>query len=232
MNVEMSELGTQGVASRRARSSSDHSCTSGGSYDGSTHPQCRHVPGNQLVRSALRTPSVHPANPQPRGREHAEQVLHDLEPDLGVHPHSVLGVGQPVDVLPRLDGGLLQVRAQLGCRRTGREGVGKQLCPASEVGMLRSLLTSRHQFVAGGLAEERDQALSQAHTDCLEGLSLVAAVVRLERLLPPSPRAGQQVADPGATGTSRSRAYPRRSASPMWKLTSHPTATTNGRCHP
>jgi hypothetical protein len=45
MKVEMSELGVQGSARRRASSSSSLICgSSGGSYSGSTHPQCSHVP--------------------------------------------------------------------------------------------------------------------------------------------------------------------------------------------
>ena len=40
MNVEISAVGKHGVASRRARSSSDHSRSLSGSYDGSFHPQC------------------------------------------------------------------------------------------------------------------------------------------------------------------------------------------------
>ncbi len=43
-NVEMSELGVHGSASRRARSSSDNSVTSSGSYEGSIQSQCRQMP--------------------------------------------------------------------------------------------------------------------------------------------------------------------------------------------
>jgi hypothetical protein len=84
--------------------------------------------------------------------------------------------------------------------------------------MLRPRGALGYQLVDGGLAEEGDQALTQAHADRLEGLGLIPTVVGLERLLSPSPRARQQLGRSGSTGTSRSRVYSRRGASPMWKV--------------
>lgn len=43
----MSELGVHGSDMRRARSSSDNPCGSGGVYDGSAHSQCQQTPATK-----------------------------------------------------------------------------------------------------------------------------------------------------------------------------------------
>lgn len=61
--------------------------------------------------------------------------------------------------------------------------------------------------------------LALPDADRLERLGLVAAVVRLEGLLPAPPRTRQQVGRLGGViGTLRSWAHCTRSNSPMWKV--------------
>ncbi len=75
----------------------------------------------------------------------------------------------------------------MGVRIPARQRVGEQFRPALKVGLLGWFLALGHDLGTSRLTYERNQAFPQAHPNRLKVFGLIARVVRLECLLPPSP---------------------------------------------
>ena len=86
---------------------------------------------------------------------------------------------------------------------------GIQLDPRLDIRGLRTLGALGYQSVVGELPHGRDQALAQAHPDCLVVLGLPRGLQSLDRLFPAPPRARQErrggVGLSGPTGPTTER---------------------------
>ena len=109
---------------------------------------------------------------EPRVRHRIEEVVCDLNTDLGIEVGGVLRVGAPVDVVPDFLAGALEVGAEFRRAGSGSNVAGEEGEPGLEVSGLRAVVVFGHEVVVSDFADQRGEALSEPHTDRLVVLGL------------------------------------------------------------